>query len=106
MLYSVHISSEAEQDIDIISVFITDRDGPGRATRVIQKIYTKIKNLRYFPERHGYTLEYCQENNHQYRETLSGPYRIFYRIDGTTVYVIAVADGRRDIEAFLIERLR
>jgi len=33
------------------------------------------------------------------------PWRILYRILGESVYVVAVVDSRRDMVAFLMERL-
>jgi hypothetical protein len=33
------------------------------------------------------------------------PYRIVYRIEGDTVTVLGVLDGRRDLEDALLERL-
>ncbi len=72
---------------------------------VVNRIHDTIKTLQHFPERCGYPMELLQQNNKNYRETYFGPYRIFYEIKNGTVYVVAVADGRRDMAAFLAERL-
>ena len=40
-----------------------------------------------------------------WRELIVRPYRIVYRIDGDTVAVLAVFDGRRELEDVLLERL-
>jgi plasmid stabilization system protein ParE len=40
-----------------------------------------------------------------WRELIVKPYRILYRIEGQTVYVLAVLDSRRDLEDLLLERL-
>ncbi len=107
MKFSVLIMPEANNDIDGIVTYIATHDFKSRAHDVARKIRAKIKTLKHFPERHGYTLAYLpKDSSPKYRETLSGPYRIFYRIDKQTVYVVAVADGRRDIKAFLTERLQ
>ena len=37
--------------------------------------------------------------------TVVKPYRIIYRIEEDTVTVLAVLDGRRDLEDLLLERL-
>jgi toxin ParE1/3/4 len=42
---------------------------------------------------------------HQYREVIERPWRILYRIDGDTVLVLAVLDGRRELRSLLLERL-
>jgi plasmid stabilization system protein ParE len=40
-----------------------------------------------------------------WREIVARPYRLIYRIEGDTVNVLAVFDGRRDLEDLLFERL-
>jgi len=40
-----------------------------------------------------------------WRELVVKPYRLVYRIEGDTVTVLAVFDGRRDLEDLLLERL-
>jgi toxin ParE1/3/4 len=40
-----------------------------------------------------------------WRELLVKPYRIIYRISGPQVLIIAVLDGRRDVEDTLLRRL-
>ena len=40
-----------------------------------------------------------------WRELIVKPYRIIYRIDEDTVNVLAVLDGRRDLQDLLLERL-
>ncbi len=42
---------------------------------------------------------------HTWRELLIEPYRLIYRIEGDTVTVLALFDGRRDLEDLLLERL-
>ena len=41
----------------------------------------------------------------EYREIFFKPYRIIYRVMGDKVYVLVVADGRRDMQALLQRRL-
>jgi toxin ParE1/3/4 len=40
-----------------------------------------------------------------WRELVVKPYRILYRVSSDTVTVLAVFDGRRDLEDLLLERL-
>jgi len=42
---------------------------------------------------------------HTYRELVVSPWRLVYRISAKTVYVLAVLDGRRNIEDVLLDRL-
>ena len=40
-----------------------------------------------------------------WRESIVNPYRVIYRVEGDRVYVLAVFDGRRDLEDLLLGRL-
>ena len=41
----------------------------------------------------------------EFRELFFKPYRIIYRIVGRNVYVLLIADGRRDFQTLLQRRL-
>ena len=41
----------------------------------------------------------------EYREVFFTPYRIIYRVAGSDVHVLVIADGRRDMRALLERRL-
>ena len=41
----------------------------------------------------------------EYREIFFKPYRIIYRVMENNVYVLAIADGRRDMRTLLQRRL-
>jgi len=40
-----------------------------------------------------------------YRELIVAPWRIIYRIENDTVYVLSIIDGRRNVEDLLLARL-
>jgi len=39
-----------------------------------------------------------------YRELINPPWRIMYKIEGNKVWVLAVFDGRRNLEDLLLDR--
>ena len=41
----------------------------------------------------------------EYREVFFKPYQIIYRVTGDNVFVLMVADGRRNMQALLEQRL-
>ena len=41
----------------------------------------------------------------EYREIFFKPYRIIYRVINKNVYVLLIADGRRDMQTLLQRRL-
>jgi plasmid stabilization system protein ParE len=40
-----------------------------------------------------------------YREIIDNPWRVFYKIDKTNIFILAVVDGRRNIEDIIFDRI-
>ena len=57
-----------------------------------------------FPARGAFLKELLALGIREYREIFFKPYRILYRVLGTSVYVLLIADGRRDIQTLLQRR--
>ena len=57
------------------------------------------------PQRGAYPKELLAIGLQEYREIFFKPYRIIYRIINNNVYVLLIADGRRDMQALLQRRL-
>ena len=104
MKYSVRLTNEAKQDIEEIAFYIARNDSLGKAKNLVKKLQAKIKGLSAFPERGAYPEELLLLDIREVREVFYGPYRIFYRVVERVVYVLAVADGRRELQAFLVDR--
>ncbi|MBI9084032.1 MAG: type II toxin-antitoxin system RelE/ParE family toxin [Desulfobacterales bacterium] len=58
-----------------------------------------------FPERGVGPKELQALGILDYREIFFKPYRILYRVMAKSVYVLMIADGRRDIQRLLQRRL-
>lgn len=41
----------------------------------------------------------------EFHQILMPPYRLIYRVVGATVFILAIADGRRDMQTLLKHRL-
>jgi len=105
MTYSIRLSNDAKQDIESIALYIAKNDDPRKARNLVAKLKAEMNNLSMFPERGGYPEELLLLEIREVREVYYGPYRIFYRIVGRVVQILAVADGRRDLQAFLVNRV-
>jgi len=105
MKYSIRLTDAAKQDIESIAFYIARNDDPRKANNLVAKLKMEMKNLSMFPKRGAYPEELLLLDIREVREVYYGPYRIFYRLTGQVVQVLAVADGRRDLQAFLVERL-
>jgi plasmid stabilization system protein ParE len=94
----------AARDLDEVVALIR-RDRPRVARDVFDRITRTAGSLRSFPER-GRTLpEFEAYGITLARELIVSPWRIVYRVENPFVRVLAVLDGRRDLEELLLTRL-
>lgn len=75
------------------------------AHRVANGLFDTIETLGDMPARGNFPKELDYLGRRDIRELHCGAYRIFYQIEERGVFVIAVADGRRDMREFLRRRL-
>jgi len=70
--------------------------------------YKKIKNatiyLTEFSKSGRIIPELYEQNITKYRETILSPWRIMYKEEQNVVYIMAIIDGRRNIEDILMRR--
>lgn len=102
--YAVEFAAVAQGDLQAIVEFIT-ADDPGAAIRVFERIEARCATLNQMPERGRVVPELAAFGIHTYRELVVSPWRVVYRVSGRTVSVLAVVDGRRNIEDVLLDRL-
>ena len=105
MPFAVQLTDDAARDLDEIFDYLSRQDAPGRAEHVLERIEQVFQALSAFPERGSYPRELVELGNREYREVFFKPYRIIYRVMGDGVYVLLIADGRRDMRALLQRRL-
>ena len=105
MPFAVQLTDDAARDLDEIFDYLSRQDAPGRAEHVLERIEQVFQALSAFPERGSYPRELLELGNREYREVFFKPYRIIYRVMGDGVYVLLIADGRRDMRALLQRRL-
>ena len=105
--WNVRFTHSAEGDIEAIIDFIAEREGVGRAEKILQ-IFREAKNsLSAFPMRGHFTPELLRFHISEFREIHAGVYRFIYQVHKSTkrVYIHAVFDGRRHVDEILEERL-
>jgi plasmid stabilization system protein ParE len=71
---------------------------------VLDKVEQTAQGLTTLPMRGRVVPELATFGIHIYREIIMSPWRIIYRVSGKTVHVLAVVDGRRNLEDLLLER--
>ena len=105
MPFAVQLTDDAARDLEEIVDYISRQDAPASAEYVLERIEQAFEALSALPERGSYPRELLELGIREYREVFFKPYRIIYRVMGDGVYVLMIADGRRDMRALLQRRL-
>lgn len=84
----------AKQDLFIIYYFIS-KDSNNRAENLLNEINLGINNLILFPEK-GRIIPELNLNN--YRELLVGSYRVLYRIEKDTIFILTILHMSREFD--------
>ena len=102
--FRVRWTETAVRDLEGLIDYIA-KDAPINAGKILSQLRSKAESLNIAPERGRLVPELLRHGLAVWRELIVKPYRILYRIEGQTVYVLAVLDSGRDLEDVLLERL-
>jgi toxin ParE1/3/4 len=102
--FRVQWAEAAVRDLEELISYVA-ADSPLNAERILDKLEKRAQTLGSTPVRGRVVPELAHFGIRNWRELIVKPYRIIYRIDEDTVNVLAVLDGRRDLQDLLLERL-
>ena len=102
--YKVKWTSNAKEDLLSIVAYIKE-DSPTIAREVYQKIKKKADSSNFSPSRGRVVPELQKEGVTMYRELIGSPWRIMYKVDSDTVYIMAIFDSRQNVEEILLQKL-
>ena len=102
--FRVQWAEVAVRDLEELVTFIAV-DSAHDAERVLAHIETRAATLESSLSRGRVVPELARFGMRTWRELVLRPYRLVYRIEGDSVTLLAVFDGRRDLEDILLERL-
>jgi len=105
MPFAVFLTKDATGDLEELYDYIALHDVPQKAAYVLGQIERAFSRLSKFPDRGTHPKELLALGILEYREIFFKPYRIIYRIMGKNIYVLLIADGRRDMQTLLQRRL-
>jgi len=105
MPFVVLLTTDAARDLEELYDYLGVHDAPEEADYVLTQIERAFFGLSEFPERGAYPKELLALGIREYREVFFKPYRILYRVIDRNVYVLLIADGRRDMQSLLQRRL-
>ncbi len=89
--------------VDLVAYLAAD--SPTDARKVARRLKTKASTLDVSPHRGRLVPELSGFGVRTFRELLVRPYRLLYRVSEDRVFVLALFDGRREIDEVLFERL-
>lgn len=95
----------AIRDLDEILEHIAAGGAPLNAERLYDQLRRRIDGLAQHPMRCRVVPELRRAGVLEYRELIVAPYRVFFRLTGNTIGIVGVLDGRRDLEAVLVNRV-
>jgi len=105
MPFEVLLTYDAERDLEKLYSYIAKHDSPENANRVLDRIEKAFSRLSELPDRGAHPKELSAIGIREYREIFFKPYRMIYRVMDEKVYVLLIADGRRDMQSLLHRRL-
>lgn len=106
--YAVRLSAGAEADLDEIVQYVAENDSPLKAAHLLDRILDVVASLATAPHRGAWPRELLDLGIHDYRQTTFKPYRLIYTVVETPrreVFIVLIADGRRNMRALLERRL-
>lgn len=105
MPFAVLLTNDAVRDLNELYDYVALHDSSQKADYVLEQIEKAFSGLSEFPERGAYPKELLALGIREFREIFFKPYRVIYRIMDNSVYVLLIADGRRDMQTLLQRRL-
>jgi plasmid stabilization system protein ParE len=102
--FRVFWAEEAVRDLEEIVCYVASAS-PANAKSLLAKLRGRAESLHTSPLRGRVVPELARLAIRSWRELVQNPYRMIYRVSEKDVHVVAVFDGRRDLEDVLLERL-
>lgn len=105
MKFAVELTRGAQLDLADLHDFVARHDGEARAAALLDAIEHVLSQLGEFPNRGEYHPELLSLGIKQFRQVHHKPYRMIYQVGQSTVTVLTIVDGRRDLQTLLQRRL-
>lgn len=103
-VFSVIWTTTGNADLQSIIRYIA-ADNLLSAGKILDRIKKKAQSLNNFPSRGRVVSELREIGIYSHHEIITKQWRIIYRIESQTVFVVSVLDSRRQLQDLLLERL-
>jgi toxin ParE1/3/4 len=102
--HTVEWTESAKSDISEIVNFIAINSN-SNAKKILDKIITSSANLAISPELGRVVPELKGLEKSNFRELIISSWRLIYKIELSTAYIMLVIDARRDAKELILKRL-
>lgn len=103
--FEVELTQGAEDDLEAIHAYLAEHRSMDAAESLLSAFLEKVSTLERYPDRGSVPKELEALGVREFRQILLDPYRLIYRVIGSKVVILVIADGRRDMQALLERRL-
>lgn len=103
--FAVELTRGAEDDLEAIHGYMASNRSIEDADQLLDEFLISVETLEHFPQRGAVPKELDALGIRDFRQILLRHFRVIYRIIGTKVLVLIIADGRRDMQGLLERRL-
>lgn len=103
--FNVQLTAGAQSDLVALHDYVRGSRSVAEANALLDRLLGAVSTLEQFPDRGAVPRELDALGIREFRQILVAPYRLIYRVVAVTVYVLVIADGRRDMQALLERRL-
>ena len=104
MEYKVELTKTAQSDLFDIYFFVALNDSFNKADKLIKRLKDKCKTLHKFPKR-GSKINELYEERPDLMQVICSPYNIIYKVENNKVFILAILDGRRNLQQELQDRI-
>lgn len=95
--FDVRLTRGAEIDLEALPGFVKDNRSAEQADALVDHLRAAIETLETYPPRGSVPKELDALGIREFRQILVEPYRLIYRVSGKMVFVMVIADARRDM---------
>lgn len=103
--FEVELTQGAENELDAIHDYFDEHRSVDAAEALLDSFLEKIPTLERDPDRGSVPKELEALGVREFQQILLDTYRLIYRVIGSKVVILVIADGRRDMQALLERRL-
>lgn len=98
------LTLDALRDLEDLHAYIAEH-GPGSADAILDRLLQVCDSLASEPGRGSIPVELRALGINDYRQIMFKPWRLIYRLQDDQIVVYLIADGRRDLQSLLAQRM-